>query len=140
MVILLTFLCYFGSCELLKDRIVNVSMSGSWKDTSLLAEAAAFIADANGEAYWTFIHGLEKANKYPESIEDIKSYALDFLSEELRALMELALVTRAYSPRIHMFRQISSSFTTDFNKIFVVYCGVAYFSIVEFKNAMLEHK
>ena len=136
----LTFFFSFSISELLKDRIVNVSMEGLWKDTSLLAEAASFIADANGEAYWTFLRGLEKLSKLPNTIEEIRSYSLDFLSEELKALLELSLLTRAYSPRIEMFRQIASNFTKNPNQCFSIYSNSIFTSTTELKNSILNYK
>lgn len=128
----------FSVSSLLKDRQINVTLDGSWPDTPILAEAAAFIADANGEAYWTFINGLQKVDKYPQTIEEIKDYALNFLSEELRALLELALLTRAYSPRIEMFREILRNYTKDMNRLAAFYVDKLYYTQEDLQNAMDE--
>ena len=134
------FLCVFSVSEYLKDRTVGVSLDGSWPDTPLLSEAAAFVADANSEAYWTFINGLRKEKKYPETEEEINDYALNFLSEELRSLLKLSLYTRAYSPRIEMFRQIIKNSTDDINKPVAVYADKLYFSMENLKKAIDEGK
>jgi hypothetical protein len=48
---LIAFFAVSVHCRWMKDRKLVISTDGSWPDTPLLAEAAAFIADANGEAY-----------------------------------------------------------------------------------------
>lgn len=113
----------FSFSKILKDRNLSVTLDGNWPDTPLLAEASAFIADVNGEAYWTFLRGLQKFLKgnnsnadnfrLPHSIDEIRSYSLDFLSDEQRYLLELSLLTRSYSPRIEMYRQIALNYSTN---------------------------
>lgn len=117
------FLLTLAFSKILKDRNLSITLDSNWPDTPLLAEASAFIADVNGEAYWTFLRGLQKFTKdhksgtenseLPQTINDIKSYSLDFLSEEQRYLLELSLLTRSYSPRIEMYRQIASNYTMN---------------------------
>ena len=51
------------SAKILKDRTLSITTKGPWADTPLISEAAAFIADANGEAYWTFLRGFKKVEK-----------------------------------------------------------------------------
>ena len=123
-------------CEILKDRKLSISTEGSWSDTPLLSEAAAFIADASGEAYWAFIRGLQKTEKLPTTTEEIRKYALDFLSDDLRALLDLSLKTRAYSPRIEMFREIARNYSKDTNRSFAVYAQKTCFSTEELKTAL----
>ena len=131
-------LCFavLSFCEILKDRVLTIGVESTWPATPLLAEAAAFIADANGEAYWSFLRGLQKVDLLPTTIDQIKSYSLNFLSEELRALLELSLKTRAYSPRIEMFREIGKGFSADMNSVFAVYANGTYFSVSDLDAAL----
>ena len=134
------FLLSFSLSYYLKDRTVGVTLDGSWPDTPLLSEAAAFIADANSEAYWTFINGLQKEEKYPENITEISRYAINFLSDELKSLLELSLLTRAYSPRIEMFRQMLKNTTSDMNTPVAIYVNKPYYKIEDLTKAFEENQ
>ena len=100
-------LLFVSFSKIFKDRNLSISTNGNWPNTPLLAEASTFIADVDGEAFWTFLRGLqkftdEKSNQkskshIPQTIEEIKSYSLDFLSEEQRYLLELSLLTRSHN-------------------------------------------
>ena len=127
---------FLAFCDVLKDRKLSISIDSNWPATPLLAEAAAFIADANGEAYWGFLRGLQKVDLLPTTIEQIQAYSLSFLSEELRALLEVSLKTRAYSPRIEMFREIGRQFRKDMNLAFAVYANSVYESPADLEKAL----
>lgn len=157
-------LLFVSFSKIFKDRNLSISTNGNWPNTPLLAEASTFIADVDGEAFWTFLRGLqkftdEKSNQkskshIPQTIEEIKSYSLDFLSEEQRYLLELSLLTRSYSPRIEMFRQIASNYKSnqiskstqdsseflDFNQIktFAVFSNEIYLTIEELNHTLTE--
>lgn len=133
---LIHFLFTCALAKILKDRQLTITTEGSWTDTPLLAEAASFIADANGEAYWAFLRGLNRIEKIPDTIESIGNYAISFLTDELKSLLDISLNTRAYSPRIDLFRQISKQYTSDMNIAFAVFGDKALFSLNELKDIL----
>ena len=139
----LLYLLVFSFSKILKDRKLSISVDGNWEDTHLLAEAAAFIADVSGEAYWTFLRGLKKFSSLPNTSDKIRDYSLDYLSDEFRYLLELSLLTRSYSPRIEMFRKIAQNYNKSFgynDQHFVVYGNNIFYTINDFKNALSQRQ
>jgi hypothetical protein len=102
----------------------------------ILAKAAVFIAVANSEAYWSFVDDLKKVQKLPIFLEEIQKYSLSFLTEELRSLLELSLLTREYSPRIEIFCQLLSEYSIDQNSVCAIFQNSVFVDSKELASAI----
>ncbi|KAL9657616.1 hypothetical protein ABK040_012695 [Willaertia magna] len=111
-------LSYFVLCEEEVFSHLDLEIKGTWKNTPLIIEASEFFADKYPEKYWTFLQKIscEKIENIKNDIPTILSFAKesDCSSAEV-SLLDLALLTRHYSPRVKV--QYSKSFNISNNDL-----------------------
>uniref|UniRef100_T1J9H3 UDP-glucose:glycoprotein glucosyltransferase n=1 Tax=Strigamia maritima TaxID=126957 RepID=T1J9H3_STRMM len=100
----------------IKQKTVTTFLDSKWRETPILLEISEYLADENNEYFWAFIDIIGQQNMQELNKKNDKDYH-DFLVGETRkflsapkmSLLKLSLSLRAYSPKIIMFHQISST-------------------------------
>lgn len=120
-----------------RSTSVDISIKGSFLETSLIEESALFVADSNSDAYFSYIKNVKKYNVI-EDVKNITKYSFDFLSDELIKLLQLSLNCRAYSPKIELYRDILRKNNIDVNEPVIYYADKYIYDVSELKQLILN--
>jgi UDP-glucose:glycoprotein glucosyltransferase len=90
------------------NKGVSITLTAEWRSTSALLEAAEFFADEDADAYWSFVEGWKESDEVGCQEQIYEVAARHAGSNETLQVLKLSLGIRKYSPRLEMFRAIST--------------------------------